>query len=169
VLNGTPDRAMPPMSDVTYYFRYYLARALDHAGMGSEYLESLKPWREMMALGLTTWAEQPEPTRSDSHAWSASPNFDLLTIVAGIRPETPGFARVRIAPELGKLRILQAGMPTPHGMVEVSFLRETEGLAGTVKLPAGVTGTLEWQGNTLELSGGQATTFELKAKNGTVH
>jgi len=53
--------------------------------------------------------------------------------------------------------------------VEVSFLRETEGLAGTVKLPAGVTGTLEWQGNTLELGGGQANTFELKAKNGAVH
>lgn len=169
VLNATTDRTMPPMSEVTYYFRYYLARALDHARMGSEYLETLKPWRDMMALGLTTWAEQPEPTRSDSHAWSASPNFDLLTIVAGIRPQTPGFGRVRIAPELGQLRIVRAGMPTPHGMVEVSFLREAQGLEGAIKLPAGVTGTLEWQGNQLELNGGQANTFELKAKNGAAH
>src|SRR6266851_3707029 len=33
------------------------------------------PWREMVSLGLTTWAEQPEPTCSDSHAWSAHPNY----------------------------------------------------------------------------------------------
>ena len=169
LLNGTTGRTMPAISGVTYYFRYYLARALEHAGMGSEYLELLKPWREMMALGLTTWAEQPEPTRSDSHAWSASPNFDLLTIVAGIHPQTPGFGRVLIAPELGKLRILQAGMPTPHGMVEVSFIREGEGLEGTVRLPAGVTGALEWQGNKLELTDGEAREFEFKAANGTAN
>jgi alpha-L-rhamnosidase len=165
-LSGVADKPMPAMSGVTYYFRYYLARALEHAGMGGEYLGLLRPWREMMALGLTTWAEQPEPTRSDSHAWSASPNFDLLTIVAGIRPETPGFGRVRIAPELGNLQKLQAGMPTPHGMVQVSFTREANGLEGTVQLPAGVTGTLEWQGNRLDLNGGEIKEFELKAQNG---
>lgn len=165
-LSETIGQTMPSISEVTYYFRYYLARALEHAGMGNEYLGLLKPWREMMALGLTTWAEQPEPTRSDSHAWSASPNFDLLTIVAGIHPATPGFGRVRIAPELGNLRTLQAGMPTPHGMVEVSFLRDANGLEGTVKLPAGVTGTLAWHGNKLELNGGEAEKFELKADSG---
>ena len=38
----------------------------------------------MLQLGLTTWAEKPEPTRSDSHAWSAHPNYGLLaTIIFG--------------------------------------------------------------------------------------
>jgi alpha-L-rhamnosidase len=59
---------LPEMTKATYYFRFYLARALDHAGMGDEYLKLLGPWRQMVSLGLTTWAEQPEPTRSDSHA-----------------------------------------------------------------------------------------------------
>jgi hypothetical protein len=45
-------------------------------------------WKMPPFMGLTTWAEQPEPTRSDSHAWSAHPNFDFLTIVAGIRPKS---------------------------------------------------------------------------------
>ncbi len=66
---------------------------LDHAGMGDRYLELLNPWKEMLALGLTTWAETPEPTRSDSHAWSAHPNYDLLTIVAGNSPGRTGFER----------------------------------------------------------------------------
>ena len=61
------------MSQASYYFRFYLARALVHAGLGDEYIAQLDPWRKMLQLGLSTWAEQPEPTRSDSHAWSAHP------------------------------------------------------------------------------------------------
>ena len=84
-------KQVPPMSQITYYFRFCLSRALEHAGLGDMYLDELVPWRDMLKLGLSTWAEKPEPTRSDSHAWSASPNYDLLTIVAGIRPGAPGF------------------------------------------------------------------------------
>jgi alpha-L-rhamnosidase len=147
--------SVPPMTAATYYFRYYLARAVEHAGMGDEYLQLLGPWRDMVKLGLTTWAEQPEPTRSDSHAWSAHPNFDLLTIVAGIQPQTPGFAKVRIAPELGSLQKLEAGMPTPHGMISVNYVRAPEGLRAEVTLPEGVTGKLEWGGKEVELHGGE--------------
>jgi hypothetical protein len=92
----------PPMTLATYYFRFYLTRAAEHAGMGDEYLKLLGPWREMVGLGLTTWAESPEPTRSDSHAWSAHPNFDLLRIVAGMRPKSAGFEEVLIEPHLGE-------------------------------------------------------------------
>lgn len=107
----TASGAVPEMTLATYYFRYYLARAVEHAGMGERYLGLLGPWREMVGLGLTTWAEQPEPTRSDSHAWSAHPNFDLLRIVAGIRPAEAGFAKVKIEPHLGALQKVEAGMP----------------------------------------------------------
>ena len=99
---------LPPMTAATYYFRFYLARALEHAGMGDDYLKLLGPWREMLSMGLTTWAESPEPTRSDSHAWSSHPNFDFLTIVTGIRPETPGFKTVVIEPHLGALKEVEA-------------------------------------------------------------
>lgn len=149
------DSAAPKMTLATYYFRFYLARAVEHVGMGDRYLELLGPWREMVGLGLSTWAESPEPTRSDSHAWSAHPNFDLLTIVAGIRPESTGFGRVRIAPHLAGLKHVEAGMPTPRGMVEVRFTNGAEGLEGEVTLPAGVNGDLEWAGKKVELHGGE--------------
>ena len=55
----------------------------------------------MLADGLTTWAEHPEPTRSDCHAWSAHPALDLLRVVAGIRPGSAGFKTVVIEPGLG--------------------------------------------------------------------
>ena len=54
-----------------------------------------------MALGLTTWAEMPEPTRSDCHAWGASPNIEFFRILLGIDSNAPGFKSIRIAPSLG--------------------------------------------------------------------
>jgi hypothetical protein len=146
---------VPQMTEATYYFRFYLARALEHAGMGDRYLDLLKPWHDMVALGLTTWAEQPEPTRSDSHAWSAHPNFDLLRIVAGIRPRAPGFSSVTIEPHLGRLESVTAQEPIPQGVVEVSYLRKSSGVTADIHLPPGVTGQLVWKAQSFRLHGGQ--------------
>jgi hypothetical protein len=153
----TTPAEVPTMTAATYYFRFYLARALEHARMGDEYLKLLGPWRTMVGLGLTTWAESPEPTRSDSHAWSAHPNFDLLRIVAGIRPMSSGFEKVTIEPHLGALKEVHAGMPIPHGMVEVEYTRRGEGVQARVKLPERVTGELVWKGRSLALLSGQQT------------
>jgi hypothetical protein len=142
------------MTNATYYFRFYLARALDHAGMGDSYLHVLKPWQDMVALGLTTWAEQPEPTRSDSHAWSAHPNFDLLTLVAGVRPKAPGFSTVRIEPHLGDLRRVASAVPTPKGMVQVNYTSGTSGVTAEIDLPSNVSGELVWKGKTRKLRSG---------------
>ena len=61
------------------------------SGEGERYLPELEPWREMLDVGLSTFAEIPSAgTRSDCHAWSAHPNYDLLRIVAGVKPGAPG-------------------------------------------------------------------------------
>ena len=147
--------AVPAMTKATYYFRFYLARALEHAGMGDQYLKLLDPWRQMVSLGLTTWAEQPEPTRSDSHAWSAHPNYDFLTIVAGIRPKSPGFAEVTIAPHLSTLTQLSAAMPHPQGAIEADYKRTSDGVSAQITLPPGLHGELIWQGKTMPLHEGK--------------
>jgi alpha-L-rhamnosidase len=144
----------PSLTQTTYYYRFYLFRALKKAGLGSEYLGQLRPWREMLQLGLTTWAEKPEPTRSDSHAWSAHPNYDLLTTVAGVEPATPGFRTVRISPHLGHLRNVRVTVPTPRGPVRVSYQRDGSRLSAEITLPAGVTGTFEWNGRSMPLRSG---------------
>ncbi len=145
------------LTQATYYFKFYLFRALRKAGLAGRYLDELAPWRTMLALGLTTWAEKPEPTRSDSHAWSAHPSLDLLTTVAGIAPAEPGFGRVRLRPELGTLTSLDAAVPTPRGEVAVSYRRTGAALTAEVTLPAGVTGTLVWGGRTATLHEGAQT------------
>lgn len=135
---------VPAMSRPTYYFRFYLSRALEHMGMGDLYLQQLQPWSDMLRLGLSTWAEKPEPTRSDCHAWSASPNYDLLTLVAGIRPDEPGFRRVRIRPHLRGLHHLDASMPHVGGAIHTAYQLEGGSWKATVTLPTGLSGELVW-------------------------
>ena len=130
----------------SYYFRFYLARALDYAGLADDYLESLDPWRQLLKLHFSTWPETPGVTRSDSHAWSAHPIYDLLTLVAGIQPASPGFATVRIAPHLGSLPSLTAAFPHPKGEIRVEYRRTPVGLRATITLPAGLSGSFVYQG-----------------------
>jgi alpha-L-rhamnosidase len=148
---------VPAMTEATYYFRFYLARAVEHAGMGDQYLQLLGPWREMLSLGLSTWAESPEPTRSDSHAWSSHPNYDLLTIVAGIRPEGPGFKSVVIEPHLGTLNRVSAAMPIPKGIVEVAYAHAGNGYEAVITLPKGESGELIWKLRKFALHEGKQT------------
>ena len=133
-------------SSASIYFRFYVARALDHAGLADLYLDSLGPWRRMLELGLTTWAETAEPTRSDDHAWSAHPNYDLLTLVAGIRPASPGFRTVVIAPHMGALTALSARMPHPCGDIAVSYRKIGDSWSFMIDLPRGVSGVFLWKG-----------------------
>ena len=146
----TPDGVL----SASYYFRFYLARALDHAGMGDEYLGSLDPWRKLLPLHFSTWPEIPGDTRSDSHAWSAHPIYDLLTLVAGIEPSSPGFATVRIAPHLGTLPSLTAAYPHPAGEIKVEYQRQGAGLNASITLPGQLTGTFVLNGKTWPLNPG---------------
>jgi len=151
---GRAGSSTPALAPASYYFRFYLSRALDHAGMDDIYLQTLWPWHHMLDLGMTTWAEAPEPTRSDAHAWSSHPNYDLLTLVAGIRPDAPGFARVLIAPHLGNLKSLDATMPSPRGNIHVSYRLVGRNLDATIELPEGLEGRLKLGGREQQLHSG---------------
>ena len=143
------------MIQATFYFKFYLFRALVKTGMADQYLAQLKPWQDMLELGLTTFAEKPDPTRSDCHAWSASPNYDLLATVAGIIPGSPGFQTVRIAPALNDLQEVSANMPHPKGEIRVTLKRLGAQLKAEIDLPEGVPGVLLWEGEEYKLSSGK--------------
>jgi len=148
----------------SYYFRFYLSRALEHTGMADSYIDSIRPWRDLLALHFSTWPETPGETRSDSHAWSAHPIYDLLTLVAGIEPASPGFATVRIAPHLGPLTDLKATYPHPQGNIQVEYRfeppppnpegRESSRFHATVALPGTLSGRFDFDGQSWPLRPG---------------
>jgi alpha-L-rhamnosidase len=146
----TPDGVL----SASYYFRFYLARALDHAELADDYLRSLDPWRKLLPLHFSTWPEIPGNTRSDSHAWSAHPVYDLLTLVAGVEPASPGFATVRIAPHLGDLKKITARFPHPDGTILIDYRSNGAGLDADITLPGKLSGTFVLHGKTYPLKPG---------------
>lgn len=140
----------------TIYFRYYLNQALKASGLGDQFLDNLGIWRDQMALGLTTWAEMPEPSRSDCHAWGASPNIELYRILLGIDSASPGFKKIRIAPSLGDLKEVSGTIPHPMGDITASYAFDKKG-KGTARLvlPQGTTGTFIWKGKEYPLVPGE--------------
>lgn len=140
----------------TIYFRYYVHQALGKAGMGDLLLDNLQIWRDQMDLGLTTWAEMPEPSRSDCHAWGASPNIEFFRILLGIDSKAPGFKKVRIAPSLGILKEVSGTMPHPAGTIFAGYKVDKKGkLTARLVLPDGVTGIFIWKGEQYELHSGE--------------
>lgn len=152
------DASLVPAS---YYFGFYVREALRKAELADRYVEQLAPWREMLRLGLATTPENPEPTRSDSHAWSAHPNYGLLATVLGVRPSSPGFRSIAVSPHLGPLQSAEGLVAHPRGEIVVKLRRRgPHGIAAQITLPADTDGVFEWQGRTAPLrSGAQQIEF----------
>ena len=143
------------LTQTTIYFRYYLNQALKKAGLGDRLLDNMQVWEDQMALGLSTWAEQPEPSRSDCHAWGSSPNIEFFRTILGIDSDGPGFSRILIEPSLGKLKEVSGTMPHPRGDIAVKYRVGKKGsLSAEITLPEGVEGELIWNGERKPLHGG---------------
>jgi len=145
----------------TIYFRYYVHQALSKAGLGDQLLDNMGIWYDQMKLGLTTWAEMPEPSRSDCHAWGSSPNIEFFRIILGISSDAPGFEKVRIAPALGKLKEASGSIPHPSGKINVSYtIGANNKLNARIELPEGITGVFQWKGKDYQLISGNQVIVE---------
>jgi len=139
----------------TIYFKFYTFRALQKSGLGDKYLDLLDSWRGMIDNGMTTYGETDINPRSECHAWSSSPNFDFLHLVAGIYPSEPSFKSVVIAPNLGKLDKLEAELPHPQGKIEVKYVKSGEKIEAEITLPKGLKGEFKWKGKSVEIVAGK--------------
>jgi alpha-L-rhamnosidase len=143
------------IAQCSFYFDFYLTESLEKAGLSERYPDMLVPWKQMLDKGLTTFAEEPDPTRSDCHAWSASPVYYMLSLVCGIKPNEPGFKSVLIEPHLGRLNWIEGSMPHRLGTINVSLKKVSQNnLSGEVKLPENLTGIFKWHRQKKILKGG---------------
>ena len=73
------------------------------------------------------------------HGWAGGPTAFLSHRVLGVRPAAPGFAKVRIAPDLGDLQWVEGTYPTPKGLIKVRHERQADGtVKSDITLPPGV-------------------------------
>ena len=66
---------------------------------------------------MECWSPDELPNLSFSHIWSASPAFIIPWFLGGVRPLTPGFAKLEIKPQPGPLAHFSLVMPTIKGPV----------------------------------------------------
>jgi alpha-L-rhamnosidase len=106
-------------------------------------------------MGLT-WAETSDlaNTRSDCHAWGASPNIEFYRTILGIDSDGPGFSKVKIEPHLGEIANIGGVIPHPQGKISVQYKSENNKWNVAIELPKTVTGTLVWKGKSMSLKAG---------------
>jgi len=146
------------MTVATLYFQFYVAEAMNKAGLGDLYTDNLQTWKEVLDLGVTTWPETGANSRSECHGWGASPNYHFFKVVCGIESLEPGFRKLRIAPNFGKSTSIQATMPLLEGTLQMKLEKTSKGgLIGEVSIPGGIQSTLVWKGIERSLSPGKQT------------
>ena len=101
------------------FFRSVVHDALARAGRADLVADMCRDWQHFVDRGETSWPENwAGGTRC--HGWSSTPTRDLIVHTLGISPAEPGYAAVRVDPQLGGLDWAKATVPTPHGFVTVA-------------------------------------------------
>ncbi|MES2794883.1 MAG: amylo-alpha-1,6-glucosidase [Bacteroidota bacterium] len=145
------------LTEGSIYFKYYIHQALTKAGLGNDYTNWLSIWHKNIELGMTTLGEdsEVEETRSDCHAWGASPNIEFFRIVLGIESASPNFKTVKIEPHLSENKSISGEMPHPQGMISVAYdLAKKQAI---INLPKNVSGSFVWKSKGYKLKSGMNT------------
>lgn len=121
----------------SYAMSFYLFRALEKVGLYAETERLWQDWRNLLALNLTTWPEDPFMQRSDCHGWGALPLFEFTRCLLGVQAAAPGWEAIRIKPNILSMEHMSGQAITPKGPVKVEWKRTEEGLAVAGESPAG--------------------------------
>ena len=179
VLNGMADRetARKMMSHaqedsdvlkVTFSTSYEWFRALEKTGLYQMSQRNMEQWKGLLDLGCTTCPETPGETRSDCHAWSALPIYEMIRSVAGIFPDGPGWQKVRIRPQMDYLPDLEGEAAVPGGKIVFLYQSAVEDgkrkVTYQIELPEGTEGVFCYEdGREEQLSGGKVhTVYQMK-------
>jgi hypothetical protein len=103
---------------------FYVFRAASLAGVYAElWDEMVKPWKVMMDQNLTTWAEFETNPRSDCHGWSATPMYEIVREIVGVKvPASDINAPVVIQPRPEMIRSLKGTFLAGWGrVVDISW------------------------------------------------
>ena len=123
------------------YFKHYLLEAIFRLGLCGELTRTvLEDWKapvQECPKGLVEGFIAPEPGYSfdHSHAWGGTPLYALPKALLGLEIVEPGYAAVRLKPDLLGLEWAHVEVPTPFGMIRVDM---KAGMPAGITVPKGV-------------------------------
>jgi alpha-L-rhamnosidase len=140
------DKTLPQCS---YAMSFYVFRAVEKVGLYTELFSALlEPWGKMMRNNLTTWAEDNDVMfRSDCHAWSSSPIYEMVKNVFGLYPTKPGYSAVRVKPNLQILEKARGTFVTAEGEIDISWEKGKYGTELVLESTVDMTIDLEFGDN----------------------
>jgi hypothetical protein len=121
------------------FYSHFVYQALARAGMFEVALSQMRDrFGPMLAKGATTLWESFRPSASLCHGFSASPTHQLSRRMLGVAPASPGFAAIRVAPDLAGLDWARGTYPSATGDIEVSLEADAGGFTAQVTSPPGI-------------------------------
>lgn len=108
------------LARTSFAMSFYFFRAVALVDIYEEVWDTLlAPWKKMIGQGLTTWAESDSVIRSDCHGWSATPMYEIVREVVGVRLAQGkfgyGFANARAKPRMRLMATLQGRFVVEDG------------------------------------------------------
>jgi alpha-L-rhamnosidase len=114
------------LAKVSYAMTFFLFRALEKTGLYHTGYDLWEPWRKMIQMNLTTWAEDTVTQRSDCHAWGALPLYEFTAEVLGVKPSEDSQDPITISPKPGVLSWAKGVVVTSYGPIHIQWQRTPE-------------------------------------------
>ena len=117
------------------YFMFFIFDALNRAGLTDEFAApQMRRWK----IQSDTQSFREMWNSGDySHAWQCAPLYEMSARVLGVTPLAPGLKRIAIAPHPCDLTWARGIVPTPTGVVEVSWKQGDNRFELSATVPAG--------------------------------
>jgi hypothetical protein len=143
----------------TPYFAYYLLKALFQAGLSRQALAYItENWKDMLESDATALWEHFDQKASLCHGWSAAPTWAAGAYILGVRPGSPGWKSVVVAPQPAGLSKASGSVPSPLGDILAAWHLDKDKFVLDIQLPRKMDATVllpfEWKAVTsLRLNG----------------
>ncbi|MEO5594029.1 MAG: alpha-L-rhamnosidase N-terminal domain-containing protein [Chitinophagaceae bacterium] len=137
-------------------WRYWaLAKQGYHETVMKEFADK---WYNIPSVSLNnTLAETWKVTTDSNNQWShcpVVPFYFMYMNIAGVTPLQPGYEEILIEPALGGLKTVRLNYYTIKGMIEFDLYQQNNSLSGSIKIPAGIKATLQYNTKKVKLSTG---------------
>lgn len=117
---------------------YEFFRACEMAGCYEITKKHMEKWIELIGENCTTCPETPQDSRSECHAWSALPMFEMIYSIAGIRANIQKENTLEICPHMEYLPDIAGDVITDRGTIHFDYRKTDNGVCYELWIPDGI-------------------------------
>lgn len=115
----------------TFSTAYEWFRACAKTGVYDLTIRDMDGWIELPGKGCTCCPETPVDSRSECHAWSALPMYEMIGGMAGVCAQSEGWKQILVKPQTeayrkSGLNDLSGKVTTPNGTIAFNYVYDSQ-------------------------------------------